>query len=62
MKVGDTLSMKTNATFSTDGANLNKLMVFGGNAATVAAVDALIAADPEYKCTFEIDNFVFYAK
>ena len=61
-KVGDTLVMKTNATFSTDEANLNRLMVFGGNGATVAAVDALIAADPTYTATVEFDNFVFYTK
>jgi len=57
-KAGNTLSMKTNINFAGDNA-LTQLMIFGGNKATVAQVEALGA---DYKCTCEFDNFVIYAK
>ena len=58
VKLGDTLSMKTNINFSGENA-LTQLMIFGGNKATVAQVEAL---GDDYKCTCEFDNFVIYAK
>ncbi len=57
-KLGNTLSMKTNINFAGENA-LTQLMIFGGNSATVAQVEAL---GSDYKCTCEFDNFVIYAK
>ena len=58
-KLGNTLSMKSNISFSDEALCLTQLMIFGGNSATVAQVEAL---GDNYKCTCEFDNFVIYAK